>query len=254
VERVEGQAVARCTGALRCQAQRHEALRHFAGRRAMNIDGLGDAVIAQLIERDLVQSPADLYTLQWEALTELERMGEKSARNLVSAIDGSRATTLPRFLFGLGIPEVGEATAAGLARYFGSLDAVMAADAVQLEETPDVGPVIAVHIAEFFADSGNRLIVTQLRKRGVHWIEGAPTRAESLPLSGRTFVLTGSLPTLSRDEAKGLLEAQGARVSGSVSKKTHYVVAGEDAGSKLDRARELGIPVIDEAQLRALLG
>jgi DNA ligase (NAD+) len=254
VERIEGQAVARCTGALRCQAQRHETLRHFASRRAMNIDGLGDALIAQLIENDLVQSPADLYTLRWEALAGLERMGEKSARNLVSALDGSRATTLPRFLFSLGIPEVGEATAAALARHFGSLDAVMAADAAQLEETPDVGPVIAAHIAEFFADAGNRRVVAQLRRRGVHWTEGAPQRAVSLPLTGKTFVLTGALPTLSREEAKALLEARGAKVSGSVSKKTHYVVAGEDAGSKLSRARELDIPVIDETQLRALLG
>jgi DNA ligase (NAD+) len=254
VERIEGQAVARCTGALRCQAQRHESLRHFAGRRAMNIDGLGDAVIAQLIDHDLVQSPADLFTLRWETLAGLERMGEKSARNLVAAVDGSRATTLPRFLFSLGIPEVGEATAAGLARHFGSLDAVMAADATQLEETPDVGPVIAGHIAEFFADAGNRRVVEQLRERGVHWTEGAPQRVESLPLTGKTFVLTGTLPTLSREEARGLLEAQGAKVSGSVSKKTHYVVAGGDAGSKLTRARELGIPVIDEAALRSLLG
>ena len=254
VERVEGQSVARCTGALRCRAQRHEALRHFAGRRAMNIDGLGDAVIAQLIERDRVQNPADLFALDGDTLAGLERMGEKSASNLVAAIDGSRETTLPRFLFALGIPEVGEATAAGLARYFGSLDAVLEADAAQLEETPDVGPVIAAHIAEFFADAGNRRIVAQLRERGVHWPEGPPVRAESLPLSGQIFVLTGTMPTLGRDEAKSLLEARGARVSGSVSRKTHYVVAGEDAGSKLAKARELGIPVIDEPQLRELLG
>ena len=254
VERVEGQSVARCTGALRCRAQRHEALRHFAGRRAMNIDGLGDAVIAQLIERDLVQNPADLFALDGDTLAGLERMGEKSASNLVAAIGGSRETTLPRFLFALGIPEVGEATAAGLARYFGSLDAVLEADAAQLEETPDVGPVIAAHIAEFFADAGNRRIVAQLRERGVHWPEGPPVRAESLPLSGQIFVLTGTMPTLGRDEAKSLLEARGAKVSGSVSRKTHYVVAGEDAGSKLAKARELGIPVIDEPQLRELLG
>ena len=253
VERAEGQAVARCTGALRCRAQRHEALRHFAGRRAMNIDGLGDAVIAQLIERDLVQGPADLYTLDWQSLAQLDRMGEKSARNLVAAIDHSRATTLPRFLFGLGIPEVGEATAAGLARHFGTLDAVMAADAAQLEETPDVGPVIAAHIAGFFGDADNRRIVALLRERGVGWTEGAPTRAATLPLSGKTFVLTGTLPTLGRDEAKALLEARGAKVSGSVSKKTHFVVAGEDAGSKLAKARELGIAVIDEAGLRQML-
>ena len=253
VERAEGQAVARCTGALRCRAQRHEALRHFAGRRAMNIDGLGDAVIAQLIERDLVQGPADLYTLDWQSLAQLDRMGEKSARNLVAAIDHSRATTLPRFLFGLGIPEVGEATAAGLARHFGTLDAVMAADVAQLEETPDVGPVIAAHIAGFFGDADNRRIVALLRERGVGWTEGAPTRAATLPLSGKTFVLTGTLPTLGRDEAKALLEARGAKVSGSVSKKTHFVVAGEDAGSKLAKARELGIAVIDEAGLRQML-
>jgi DNA ligase (NAD+) len=254
VQRIEGQAVARCTGALRCQAQRHEALRHFAARRAMDIDGLGDAVIAQLIEKELVQTPADLYTLRWEDLAGLERLGEKSARNLVAAIDASRDTTLARFLFALGIPDVGEATAAGLARHFGTLEALSAADAARLEETPDVGPVIAAHVADFFADSGNRRIIRELQARGVRWKEGPPPAMGQLPLAGQTFVLTGTLATLSRDEAKALLQARGAKVAGSVSKKTHCVVAGEDAGSKLAKARELGIPVIDEAGLRALLG
>ena len=253
VERVEGQAVARCTGALRCRVQRHEALRHFAGRRAMDIDGLGDAVIAQLIEQDLVQSPADLYALTSQQLAVLERMGEKSARNLLAAIDGSRSTTLPRFLFALGIPDVGEATATGIARHFGTLAAIAAADAATLEETPDVGPVIAAHVAEFFADAANLKILAQLRERGVHWPEGPPQRAQALPLAGKTIVLTGTLAGLTRDEAKALLEAQGAKVAGSVSARTHYVVAGADAGSKLAKARELSVPVLDEAQLRALL-
>ncbi|MEY4760614.1 MAG: NAD-dependent ligase LigA [Pseudomonadota bacterium] len=254
VERIEGQAVARCTGALRCRAQRHESLRHFAARRAMDIDGLGDAVIAQLIERDLVQSPADLYLLEAASLALLERLGEKSAANLVAAIDASRSTTLPRFLFALGIPDVGEATAAGLARQFGTLDALMSADIATLLETPDVGPVIAANVAEFFADPDNRRIVAELRARGVRWEEGLPRPVAQLPLSGQTWVLTGSLPTLSRDEAKDLLEARGAKVAGSVSKKTSCVLAGEDAGSKLAKARELGVPVIDEAGFRQQLG
>ena len=254
VDRVEGQAVARCTGALRCQAQRHEALRHFAARRAMDIDGLGDAVIAQLIERDLVQSPADLYLLDWEQLAQLERLGEKSARNLVAAIDASRSTTLPRFLFALGIPDVGESTAAALARQFGNLDALLSADATRLEQTPDVGPVIAANVAGFFADADNLRIVAALRARGVQWQEGEPVAAVALPLSGQTWVLTGTLPTLSRDEAKDLLEARGAKVAGSVSKKTNCVLAGEEAGSKLAKAIELGVPVIDEATFRQQLG
>ena len=253
VERVEGQAVARCTGALRCRAQRQEAVRHFAGRRALNIDGLGEAIISQLVERDLVQSPADLYALDVDVLASLPRMGEKSARNLHDAIAASRDTTLQRFLFGLGIPDVGEATAAALARQFGNLDALMQAGLEQLVETPDVGPVIAAKVAEFFADGENLRIVQALREHGLHWLEGDPVVREVLPLSGKVFVLTGTLPTLSRDEAKALLEAQGAKVSGSVSQRTHYVVAGEDAGSKLAKARELGIELLDEAGLKALL-
>jgi DNA ligase (NAD+) len=206
------------------------------------------------VERELVQDPSDLYTLDAQTLGGLERLGEKSAANLVAAIDASRSTTLPRFLHGLGIREVGESTAAALAQQFGSLDALGRATREQILETPDVGPVIADHVLAFFADPGNRAIVSRLRERGVHWPEGEPVRREALPLAGQTWVLTGSLPGLSRDEAKALLEARGAKVAGSVSRKTTGVVAGEEAGSKLAKARELGIPVLDGAGLLALLG
>jgi DNA ligase (NAD+) len=251
VERVEGEAVIRCTGALRCQAQRQEALRHFAHRRAMNIDGLGDAVIEQLIARDLVQSPADLYDLDEAQLQELERLGEKSAKNLVAAIQGSRGQSLARFLFALGIPEVGEATAATLAREFGTLHALRDASVERLQETPDVGPIVAAHIHGFFANAGNRKIIDALQK-AVQPKEGVAARG-ALPLAGRTYVLTGTLAELTRDEAKERLENLGAKVSGSVSKKTHAVVAGTEAGSKLDKARELGIDVFDEREFLALL-
>jgi DNA ligase (NAD+) len=253
VERPEGEAVARCTGALRCRAQRHEALRHFAARRAMDIDGLGDALIAQLLERDLVEDPADLYALDVQTLAALDRFGEKSAANLVAALQASRSTTLARFLFALGIPEVGEATAAALARQFGKLDALLSATVEQIGQTPDIGPVIAGKVARFCADPQNRQIIERLRARGVHWPESEPVPAALLPLTGQTWVLTGTLPTLSRDEAKALLEAQGAKVAGSVSKKTTGVVAGEEAGSKLAKARELGIRVVDEEGLRQVL-
>jgi DNA ligase (NAD+) len=251
VERVEGEAVARCTGALRCQAQRHEALRHFAHRRAMNIDGLGDAVIEQLIARDLVHSPADLYRLTAAQLGELDRLGEKSAANLVAAIDGSRGATLARFLFALGIPEVGEATAATLAREFGTLDSLRKATVERLQQTPDVGPVVAAHIHDFFAADGNRKVIDALM-REVQPKEGEPRRGD-LPLSGQTWVLTGTLAGMTRDEAKERLENLGAKVAGSVSKKTRAVVAGTEAGSKLDKARELGVDVLDEKAFVALL-
>lgn len=253
VEQAEGEAVARCTGALRCRAQRHEALRHFASRRAMDIEGLGDERIAQLIEREWVQTPADLYRLDVGRLASLDRMGEKSAQNLVDAIAASRATTLPRFLHALGIPEVGEATAATLARHFGDLDALRAADVVMLQQAPDVGPVVASHIHAFFADPGNQKVIDELLSQGINWPAIERADAAALPLAGRIVVLTGTLPDMSRDEAKGLLEALGAKVSGSVSKKTHYVVAGEDAGSKLAKARELGVPVLDASGLATLL-
>ncbi|MGE5769962.1 MAG: helix-hairpin-helix domain-containing protein, partial [Betaproteobacteria bacterium] len=209
--------------------------------------------VEQLVDAGLVHSPADLYGLTVDVLAGLERMGEKSAQNLVAAIDGSRQTTLARFIFALGIRNVGEATARDLARHFGGLDALLAADAEALQAVPDVGPVVAASIAAFFAEAHNREVIEGLRRAGVHWQEDEPARAGPQVLAGKTLVLTGSLPTLKRDEAKALVEAAGGKVAGSVSKKTDYVVAGEEAGSKLEKALELGVPVIDEAELMKLL-
>ncbi len=251
--REEGEADHRCTGGLFCPAQRKQALLHFASRRAMDIEGLGDKLVEQLVDGGIVRALPDVYRLGFVALAALDRMAEKSARNLVDALQKSKQTTLARFLYALGIRHVGETTAKDLARHFGTLDGVMAAGVDPLLQVPDVGPVVAESIHTFFAQPHNREVVEQLRAVGIHWPEGPPAPAALLPLAGKTFVLTGTLPTLGRDEAKGLLEAAGAKVSGSVSRKTHYVVAGEEAGSKLDKARELGVPVIDEAQLRALL-
>jgi DNA ligase (NAD+) len=253
VERVEGEAVARCTGALRCRAQRHEALLHFAARRAMNIDGLGDERVAQLIERDLVQTPADLYGLDEPTLANLDRMGEKSASNLFAAIQASRATTLPRFIFALGIRDVGEATALGLARHFGTLESVRNADVAALLATPDVGPVVAARVSAFFADLGNTEVIDALLAHGVSYPAMPAPDVLALPLQGKTVVLTGTLPGVSRDEAKARLQSLGAKVSGSVSARTDYVVAGADAGSKLSKAQELGITVLDNAGLERLL-
>jgi DNA ligase (NAD+) len=219
----------------------------------MNIEGLGDERIAQLIERDLVQTPADLYALDVATLAALERMGEKSATNLHAAIAASRATSLPRFLFALGIRDVGEATAVNLARQFGSLAALRVANMESLQATPDVGPVVAARVLAFFADSRNNAVVDALVRAGVNWPDLPVVVAEALPLAGKTVVLTGTLSSLTRDEAKARLEALGAKVSSSVSKRTDYVVAGEDAGSKLTKARELLVPVLDEAGLAQLL-
>jgi DNA ligase (NAD+) len=226
---------------------------HFAQRRAMDIEGLGEKLVDQVVDAGIIRTLPDLYRLGLANLSALDRMGEKSAQNLLAGLEQSKATTLPRFLFALGIRHVGEATARDLARHFGTLDAVMQANVDQLLEVPDVGPVVAESLHTFFAQSHNREVVEQLRACGVHWPEGEPVAAASLPLTGKTVVLTGTLPTLSRDDAKALLEAAGAKVAGSVSKKTHYVVAGAEAGSKLDKARELGVPVLDEDGLRALL-
>ena len=253
VVRGEDEAVARCTGGLFCPAQRKQALLHFASRRAMDIDGLGDKLVDQLVDAAIVKTPVDLYRLGVLALANLERMGEKSAHNLLAAIEKSRSTTLARFIFALGIRNVGEATARDLARHFGSLDALMAADESALQQVPDVGPIVARSIAEFLAEPHNREVIEQLRAAGVRWEEGAPAVAAAGRFAGKTFVLTGTLPNLSRDEAKALIEAQGGKVAGSVSKKTSYVVAGEEAGSKLTKAEELGVPIIDEAGLQALL-
>ncbi|HEX6137324.1 MAG TPA: NAD-dependent DNA ligase LigA [Casimicrobiaceae bacterium] len=253
IVRLPDEAVARCTGGLVCPAQRKQALRHFASRHAMDIEGLGEKLIDQLVDSGRVRTPADIYRLQAGDLASLERMADKSAANVVAAIDKSRDTTLARFIFALGIRHVGEATARDLAAHFGALDPLLAAADADLLEVRDVGPVLAESIRDFFAEPHNRQVIEALRRAGVHWPEGAPRRAAAGSLAGRTFVLTGTLPTLSRDEAKALLEAAGATVAGGVSKKTDYVVAGADAGGKLAKAQALGVTVIDEDRMRALL-
>ena len=254
IERAEDEAVARCTGGLYCPAQRKQALLHFASRRAMDVEGLGDKLVEQLVDAAVVKTPADLYKLGVSALASLERMADKSASNLVEAIEKSRHTTLARFIFALGIRNVGEATAKDLARHFGKLDALMNADEARLQLVPDVGPVVAKSIAQFFAEPHNREVVEQLRAAGVSFAESEGETVVAGVLTGKVLVLTGTLPGMSRDEARALIEAQGGKVSGSVSKKTDYVVAGAEAGSKLERARALGVAVIDEDGLRALLG
>ncbi|PUE28269.1 DNA ligase (NAD(+)) LigA [Limnohabitans sp. JirII-29] len=251
--REEGEADHRCTGGLFCSAQRKQAILHFAHRRAVEIEDLGDKLVEQLVDAGVVNTLPDLYRLGFTALASLDRMAEKSANNVLASIEKSKQTTLPRFLFGLGIRHVGEATAKELARHFGKLDAIMDATLEQLLQVADVGPVVAQSLRTFFDQAHNREVVEQLRACGVHWEEGEATAGASLPLAGQTFVLTGTLPTLSRDQAKDMLEAAGAKVAGSVSKKTHGVVAGAEAGSKLDKAQALGIPVLDEAGLLALL-
>ena len=243
----------RCTGGLFCGAQRKQALLHYAQRRAVDIEGLGDKLVDQLVDSGVVRVLPDLYRMGLSALSTLDRMAEKSAQNLLASLEKSKSTTLARFLFGLGIRHVGEATAKDLARHFGALDAIMNASVEQLLEVNDVGPVVAQSIRTFFEQPHNREVVEQLRACGVHWPEGPPAPRAALPLAGKTVVLTGTLPTLGRDEAKDLLEAAGAKVAGSVSRKTDYVVAGAEAGSKLEKARELNIRVLDEDGLRELL-
>lgn len=250
--RNEGEAVRRCAGGLFCAAQRKQALLHFASRRALDIEGLGDKLVDQLVDRDLVRTPADLYRLTAGELSRLDRMGGKSAANLVEAIDKSRNTTLARFIFALGIRNVGEATARDLARHFGDMGPLEAADAEGLTAVPDVGPVVAGEIVDFFAQPHNREVIEALR-REVRWPVVAPRPGVTAPLAGLTFVLTGTLPTLTRDEAKARIEGQGGKVAGSVSSRTHYVVTGAEAGSKLEKAQALGIPVIDETRLLELI-
>ena len=247
------QAVARCSGGLFCPAQRKQALLHFAARRAMDIEGLGEKLVEQLVDADIVRTPADLYRLGLLALANLERMAEKSASNLLEAIERSKTTTLARFIFALGIRNVGESTARDLARHFGALDALLEADEAALLAVPDVGPIVAQCLLQFLAEPHNREVIEQLRAAGIVFPEGEGEAAELGPLAGKMLVLTGTLPQLARDEAKALIEAAGGKVSGSVSRKTHYVVAGSEAGSKLAKAQELAVPIIDEAQLRILL-
>ena len=252
VARQEDESTWRCTGGLYCPAQRKQALWHFASRRAMDIEGLGDKLVEQLVDQQLLRTPADIYQLRFEDLVALERMGEKSANNLLAAIEQSKKTTLARFIYALGIRNVGETTAKDMARNFGSLDKLMAADEARLMQVRDVGPVVAQSVVAFFAETHNREVVAQLRERGMNWPEHAEEALQVLPLSGQTFVLTGTL-NMNREDAKASLEQLGARVSGSVSKKTNYVVAGAEAGSKLDKAHELGVAVLDEQQFLQLL-
>ncbi|MEB0056545.1 NAD-dependent DNA ligase LigA [Variovorax sp. LG9.2] len=251
--REEDEVDYRCTGGLFCAAQRKEAILHFAARRAVEVEGLGDKLVEQLVDANLIRTLPDLYKLGFTTLVGLDRMAEKSARNIVDALEKSKETTLPRFLFGLGVRHVGESTAKDLAKHFGKLDSIMDATEAELLEVNDVGPVVAQSLRTFFDQPHNREVVEQLRACGLTWKEGEPAPRIALPLAGKTFVITGTLPTLSRDEAKDKLEAAGAKVAGSVSKKTDYVVAGEEAGSKLEKAHTLGVAVIDEAAMLALL-
>jgi DNA ligase (NAD+) len=251
IERLSNEAVARCSGGLFCAAQRKQALLHFAQRRAMDIEGLGDKIADQLVDLNLVRTPADLYRLGFAALVNMERMGEKSADNLLQSILQSKKTSLARFIFGLGIRHVGESTAKDLAKHFGGIYALMDAQMDELLMVNDVGPVVADSIVSFMSEPHNREVIEQLLASGIEFQQ--EERIATVDLSGKTFVLTGTLPTLSREQAKELLEAAGAKVAGSVSQKTSFVVAGAEAGSKLDKATELGIPILDEATLLLML-
>ena len=254
VKREEGEAVARCTGGLFCAAQRAQALKHFVSRRAMDIEGLGTKLIDQLVAEDRISDPSDIFALTAEELSQRERMGEKSAANLVDAIERSKSTTLSRFLFALGIREVGEATAAGLASYFGSLPAIVDAKAEELTKVPDVGPVVAKRVRHFFDEQHNLDVIERLQSLGVSWADTEPMKvAEDGPLSGKTFVITGTLPSMTRDEAKALIQTEGGKVTGSVSGKTDYLLAGEKAGSKLAKAQQLEVSILDESGLRKLI-
>ena len=257
VVRAADEAIARCSGGLYCPAQRKQALIHFASRRAMDIEGLGDKLVEQLVDSGIVRTPADLYKMGLLALVGLERMAEKSANNLLAAIEKSKQTTLARFIYALGIRNVGEATAKDLARHFGRLERVLAADAEQLMQVSDVGPVVAQCLRQFASEPHNLEVVEQLRAAGVIWNESeGESKAQAASgntMTGKVFVLTGTLPLLTREEARELIEASGGKVSGSVSRKTDFLVAGAEAGSKLEKARELGVTEIDEAQLRTLL-
>lgn len=252
VQRPEGEAVARCTGGLYCPAQVKEAIKHFASRKALNIDGLGDKMVEQLFDAGLIRHVDDLYSLDVEAVAALERMGKKSAENLIVALESSKSTTLERFIYALGIRNAGEGTAKGLARYFGSLEAIQAANEETLKLVPDIGVIVAANVAQFFAEAHNRDTIQHLRDLGVHWSNYKAKPAEALPLAGKTYVITGTL-SRAREDIKADLEALGAKVSGSVSKKTTALLAGENAGSKLDKAQSLGVEVLDEDALSALL-
>lgn len=254
--RLPGEAATRCTGGLFCPAQRKQALLHFVSRRAMDIEGLGDKLVEQLVDHAIVKTPVDIYKLDVTLLSSLDRMAKKSADNVVKAIEKSKDTTLARFIYALGIRNVGETTAKELAYYFGNLEQLMTADEERLRQVPDIGPVVAQSIINFFSEMHNREVIEKLRATGVHWQEGVGTkRTKTIEgrVSDKTFVLTGALPSLSREEVKERIELAGGKVTGSVSKKTDYVIAGDDPGSKYDKAIELGITILDEAQLLQLL-
>jgi DNA ligase (NAD+) len=254
IVRPEEEAVARCSGGwIKCPAQRKGGLLHFVSRRAMDIEGLGEQLIDQLVDKHVITTAADLYKLGFRSLAELDRMADKSAQNVLNALENSKSTTLARFIYALGIRHVGEATAKELASHFGNLDVWLNASEDQLLEVADIGPVVARSIISFLADPLNRELIEQLRAAGVHWPESEPVLDAPKPFAGKTFVLTGTLPTMTRDEAAEKIEAAGGKVAGSVSKKTSFVVAGEEAGSKLAKAQELGIPILDEAGLIRLL-
>jgi len=254
VDRTEGEAVARCSGGLVCAAQRLGAIRHFASRRAMDVDGLGERLVEQLIETGRVTTPADLYTLTVAEIAELERMGPRSAANLVAALEQSKQTTLPRFLYALGIRDVGEATALALAGHFGDLDPLQAASFEEIQQVRDVGPVVAAHVREFFDEERNRLVIKNLRAAGVRWpVSERAAAAAAGPLTGQVVVITGTLATMSREEAREAARAAGATVTDSVSRKTTLLVVGAEAGSKLKKAQELGVRIADETEFRQLL-
>lgn len=253
VETLPGEAVARCDGGLICPAQRKEAIKHFASRKALDVDGLGDKLVEQLVDKGLVKAVADLYHLSKAEFTSLERMGDKSADNLLEALENSKQTSLPKFIYALGIREVGESTARNLARHFGTFDALAESDKEALQKVPDVGPVVAHFVEEFFRQKHNQEAVKELRQAGVNWEEQTPVDRSSLPLHGLTYVITGALEQMARDAAKEALEALGAKVAGSVSKKTDYLIAGPGAGSKLDKAKDLGVEIIDEDAMLKLL-
>jgi DNA ligase (NAD+) len=254
VEREEGEAIARCTGALVCQAQLKESLRHFASRRALDIEGLGSKIVDQLVEQRIVKDAADLYRLDAERLAELERMGEKSAAKLVAALERSKDTSLARFLYALGIRDVGEATADALARHFRTLDALRDATTEEIEQVPDIGPITAAHVHAYLAEPRNATVIDSLLKLGVRWPAAKAAKTVDRTLGGKVFVLTGRLSSMSRDDAGDLIREMGGTVSGSVSKKTDYVVAGEAAGSKLNKATELGVEILDEDAFMRLIG
>lgn len=244
----------RCTGGLQCPAQLKEGLKHFVSRKAMDIDGLGDKIIEQCLEQKLVSSPVDFFNLTHYQLSNLERLGDKSATNLLAAIESAKQTTLPRFIYSLGIREVGEATAANLAMHFATLDEIRSADEEAFQQVNDVGEVVARHLMQYFSQSNNNEMIDALLEAGIHWPEIEKREAESLPLAGKTYVVTGTLSAMSRTEAKQQLQALGAKVAGSVSANTDFLVAGEKAGSKLTKAQDLGVAILDETAFLSLLG